>query len=828
MLLAPSPCPATRPVFVIDRYAFAAACCLLLSACGGGGVTDPSTPLPPPGGAAPTPGVASNARWSDPATWGGTVPAAGADVTIPADKRVLLDASPAALGRVTIEGALIFGDTDLTLSASTILVKPTGTLQIGTEARPHAQRATIILTGNLTQESGGFGAKVIGVEGTLDLHGETRTTWLRLARSATAGATSIELERSAGWRAGERIVLASTDFDPTQAEEAVIATASGSTITLTAPLRFSHYGEIQTVAGVRVDERGEVGLLSRNIVIRSADPVVNGEGGHLMFISGSTIRVEGIEVFQMGQKARLARYPIHWHMMGDVTGHYVRNVAVWKTFNRCITVHGTNQVVLQGNVCYDHLGHGYFLEDGGERGNVFRENLGLSTKRPATGEAILGSDSRPSTFWITNPDNSYLGNVAAGSAGIGFWIALPAAPTGLSTGQVSFPRRTPLRQFEGNTAHSNRDVGLNVDHGPRPDGTTETVSYTARQNPADGNSPSVETLFRTFAGWKNREAIWSRGGRHVFDDIMLADNVIGTTFPSNESFLRNATVIGETANSGGTQLPSTGFQIGFMHYDGRVGADNVTFANFRTVGGRQGGAFGIKLNNSFAIDPSNFVSRVRFVDANQVALQTPAADRDGSKMSVFFDSTGSVTGTPGRMVVANTPMLITPACTAEPAWNAFVCPLRYVALRIDADPSNQTVVPLTLMRDDGASVQLVGIGNAAGTTSGTDAHMNLPVGRRYRVTWPGGTAPSRPRFIFTRAQTADWIRLEVPYSTGNVLIFRNYNRSAVVTAAASIGEVDASTGDRFYYDAATGLLHLKLVAQNASSYGNTLFIEPRP
>lgn len=818
--------PDRLPAALSSRGALATL--LLLAACSGGGVTDPNSPLPPPGGGPANPGVTANLRWSDPATWGGTVPAAGADVTIPAGRQVQLDVSPPALGKLTIEGALVFGDADLDLTATTIHVRPGATLQVGTEARPYTRQARITLTGDLSRETAPFGAKVIGVEGTLDLHGETRTTWLRLNRTATAGATTIELERNPGWRAGERIVLASTDFDPNQAEEAVISAVNGSTLTLAAPLRFNHYGELQTIAGTRLDERGEVALLSRNIVIRSADPVTNGQGGHLMFLSGSTIRVQGVELFQMGQKNLLARYPIHWHLMGDVTGHYVRNVSVWKSFNRCITVHGTNQVVLQGNVCYDHLGHGYFLEDGAERGNTFRENIGLTTRRPAAGEMLLASDQRPSTFWITNPDNTYIGNVAAGSIGIGFWYAMPAAPTGLSTGQVAFPRRTPLRQFDDNVAHSNRDVGINVDHGARPDGTTETFGFTARQNPADGSSPVVESVFRNFVAWKNREAIWSRGSRQTYVGAILADNQIGVTFPSSETFLRDGIIIGESANNGGTPLPTTGFHIGFMFYDGRVGADNMTFANFRPAGSRASGALGIKLNNSFAIDPGNFGSRLCFVDANPVALQTPAAGRDGNKMSVFFDSTGNVTGTAGRMVVANTPIMLTPDCTAQAAWNAFVCPIRYVGLRVDADPSNQTVVPLRITRDDAVAVDLVGIGNdGAASMTGTDAHMNLPVGRRYRLAWPGGTAPSRPRLIFTRAQTGDWIRLEVPYPTGNVLVFRNFNRNAVVTAAASVAEVDASTGDRLFYDSAAGILHLKLQAQNGNSFGNTLFIEPR-
>ncbi len=121
------------------------------------------------------------------------------------------------------------------------------------------------------------------------------------------------------------------------------------------------------------------------------------------------------------QKKVLARYPVHWHLSGPVTNQYVKNSSIWKTFNRCVTIHGTDQVQLVRNVCHDHIGHGIFLEDGAERGNVIEGNLVLTTRQPATGEQLLASDATPASFWITNPDNVVRGNHAAGSRGFGFW-----------------------------------------------------------------------------------------------------------------------------------------------------------------------------------------------------------------------------------------------------------------------------------------------------------------------------------------------------------------------------------------------------------------------
>ena len=46
------------------------------------------------------------------------------------------------------------------------------------------------------------------------------------------------------------------------------------------------------------------------------------------------LRVDGVELHFMGQKGLLARYPMHWHVMGPVDGQYFTRSSVWKSFNR--------------------------------------------------------------------------------------------------------------------------------------------------------------------------------------------------------------------------------------------------------------------------------------------------------------------------------------------------------------------------------------------------------------------------------------------------------------------------------------------------------------
>src|SRR5690606_13430007 len=152
----------------------------------------------------------------------------------------------------------------------------------------------------------------------------------------------------------------------------------------------------------------------------------------------------------------------------------------------------------------------------------------------ASAQILIPSDNTVSTFWITNPDNIYRDNVAAGSDQIGFWFALPVHPTGEFEGtEISantWPRRTRMHEFSGNTAHSNFD-GLMFDRGPNPDGSFSVAGsnyHVAYSDPTDTNSEQLVSLFDNFTGYKNRNgAIWARGELHLYRNLKLADNAIG-------------------------------------------------------------------------------------------------------------------------------------------------------------------------------------------------------------------------------------------------------------------------------------------------------------
>jgi hypothetical protein len=70
-------------------------------------------------------------------------------------------------------------------------------------------------------------------------------------------------------------------------------------------------------------------LLTRNIKIQaSADAEQSFFGGHIMAMPSSHMYVEGVELRRMGQNLTLARYPMHWHLVGDAKGQYIKNAAI--------------------------------------------------------------------------------------------------------------------------------------------------------------------------------------------------------------------------------------------------------------------------------------------------------------------------------------------------------------------------------------------------------------------------------------------------------------------------------------------------------------------
>ena len=160
---------------------------------------------------------------------------------------------------------------------------------------------------------------------------------------------------------------------------------------------------------------------------------------------------------------------------------------------------------------YNTRGHAFFIEDGVETENRLEYNLGIQTQAVWS---LLVVDQTPAVFWITNPQNYLVGNVAAGSAAYGFWFRPLKHPDGANARTDVCPRKSPLGAFDDNVAHSTARHGMKLEflqpHAPK--------GYTC------GGTP-VNSTMRRFTSWANTmNGVWLRGNQNLrMDGFVIAE-----------------------------------------------------------------------------------------------------------------------------------------------------------------------------------------------------------------------------------------------------------------------------------------------------------------
>lgn len=668
--------------------------------------------------------------WSSPATWGGTVPAGlEEDVVIPAGLTVTLNTN-VECGAILVHGRFEVANADLALTCDSLIIQGAGAiLEIGTNSVRFTNKFTLTLKGDqseIFQPAGhpnnmGARALLALMGGTISIHGEDRVEWTRLGASATAGATSIAMSEPVDWRAGDTILICSSRTNWNEAEQREIDSVSpdGLTVFLESALAFPHSGNIQThtrqtdAKQWTADLRAEVGLLSRNIKIQgAADSVTLGHvnegfGAHVMIhgpmSNGGPVHpsgrafIKGVEIFRGGQKSLLARYPFHWHLcQGEGAGQYFNDNSVHLSFNRAITIHGTDFTTVGNNFCYDHLGHGIFLEDGAERFNSIRDNVVLLTKRPAAGEEVIPSDNSdnevqnrtPASFWITNPNNAFIDNVAAGTEGTGFWFIMPTSPVGPSGGLPYYsgdqPYKEPLGTFSGNKAHSCMN-GFDI--------FDRLTAGHAIQKNAGWDNATLHVM-DSCTWYANDTAVYAGIGTTGFqENVIYRDNV----FVDNRNGLMLATynITEESlfvADSGQGLL--SGDRGLYRTYDGAGTVRDCHFVGWDAPNANllanTGGATK-HVNHRFSGITTNHPGTVRAEVENFDILPPPDAHANHPGHPRFWsmilvDEDGSLSGQAGASVVSNQPFMLVGDEFQPPNWTRLFRSDHRFALAVEDNP----------------------------------------------------------------------------------------------------------------------------------------------
>jgi hypothetical protein len=587
-------------------------------------------------------------------------------------------------------------------------------------------------------------------------------------------------------------VIAPTDFfGVAQTERLTVEAVDGTRVQVSTPLQQARWGRLQYVSSsgmtltptndvtpLVLDERAEVGNLSRRIVIQGADDDRwrnDRFGAQIMVMNNASLRLDGVELRRVGQGGRLGRYPIHFHLLsydadgnwtGDATNNVISNSSIWNSANRCIVIHGTNGTTIRNNICYDIAGHAIFLEDAVERRNVIEGNLVLHVRQPP--QPLIASDRSsfrrgPSGFWLTNPDNTVRGNVAADTEGNGFWLAFPDQPLGVNKRVPIRPVHLPLGIFSHNVAHSNSKPGINIDFAPFDDeGNTKEIKYIPT---VDGEPFRYENRVRftlsDITTYKNNDnGLWNRVSWPDYVRFVSADNV-GMFFAGagDNGKIVDSLIIGESLNNQSPRPTTDQPNTAVASYHSTFDIDNNVIVNF-ALHNRQDRASGAFATNDYYTRP---VDRGLIRNPNNRLINTHPGRRvispnintptgNAALAGALWDPHG-YWGPAGNYWVYDIPFLtvgqecvaITPAGT-----NGKSCRGPYYGVggfRIDNGDPYKPRMPLTVTRLDASNQPIAQWIVAEGSGNGTNTfgimpwmrHFAAVPGGRYRVEFRDGT-----------------------------------------------------------------------------------------
>lgn len=825
--------------------------------------------------------------WSDVNTWNsGRLPQAGEEVTIPANMDVQLDIDPPALGGLVIKGNLSFAARNTHLVTAYILVQ--GSFNIGTEANPFTAKARITLTGSPDGNVHDMGNRALLIhDGEVNFFGSAPSvTWTQINAHAEPGTRRLILKESVNWHANDVLAIAPTDFYGIANTERLTLSSnvSGNQLMTNENLAEFHWGRLQYVTNsgmsltpdanftppatpfpTVLDQRAVVANLSRNIVIEGVDDNAwkdNGFGAHIMVMgagANSRLKMDGVEIRRAGQAGKIARYPLHWHLLSynlagkqlaDADDQFVRNSVIWNSANRCIVLHGTNGVTVKNNICHDILGHAFFLEDAVERRNVLEGNLALKVRNPIAAHRLQTHEGSvfqggSSGFWLTNPDNVVRNNWAADAEGNGFWMAFPRQPLGLSKKVVMKPDRVKHGIFEYNTAQSNRRPGVLLDWVPINDAGDVTPNKYIPTSDEDDDPSQVKRLrfeLKRLSIWKNGQGAYvNRVSNPDYVEWVTADNV-GTFFSGagDDGWILRHLVVGTSLNNRNTSREA---QVAFASYHSTFHMAQNVIVNMPFVSGQSSGAFKTDDYYITAVDKGTVRnSGNRLINSSPgyrtlaPALRSPVPPKENWTLAGALWDPYGYWGPVNNYWVYDIPFLTHGAvCEAVmPAGqNGTSCSGEYYGVGsfiTDFDTRTYSFkAPIEVIRQEHNGVEIGRWTVADGDVSnklGNMRHFAAREGGHYVLSFPGKplakmiemevTNAFRPTDHFMMAVAYDGIDNPTAYTispfghrSGAYVVPKGSPQRRDMSAATNLNEVQNSAGDRYWIDRTNQLIWFK-------------------
>jgi hypothetical protein len=431
---------------------------------------------------------------------------AGETVTLPPD---------ATFDAIEVAGTLrISREWPTTVRFTHMLILPGGRLDAGTEASPVCQPVHLVVRDvpiDLTRDPWQWGNGIVNF-GHQDRVGCAKPLgFTQLAQDAAAGATTLDLfEVPYGWTIGDRLILPDTrqmgqveragpHLEPRREEPVTITAIAGAKLSITPALSFSRPSILDPDGGLVL--RPRVANLSRNIVVRSENP--NGTRGHTANIGHEASwdirynefvglgRTQGVDLNNTSVEMtgtvnhtgtnQIGKYAEHDHHAGSslkVRQHLGNSYDGTGGTKWALAVHGTHDVLVEGNVCVDFQSGCFVTEDGYEVRNLFLRNFAAY----AVGNGINGKFNlvapnncpgcEGAAFWFRGAQQTVEGNEAWNSS-VGFQMfyrnqlgaSVPSVRGGPNDTTLAPTQALPV-SFAGNVAASNSATGFEEWNGP--------------------------------------------------------------------------------------------------------------------------------------------------------------------------------------------------------------------------------------------------------------------------------------------------------------------------------------------------------------------------
>ncbi len=240
----------------------------------------------------------------------------------------------------------------------------------------------------------------------------------------------------------------------------------------------------------------------------------------------------------------------------------------------------------------DIIGHAFFLENAVEVGNRFIGNLGMLVRSGF----VLPTDSQPTVFWITNPNNTFIRNVASGSDNTCFWYLGNFIPLNEEALSPVKPYQAPWGIFRDNVAHTCR-VGLRFDEGI--DSVTGEL-IDGKIDPLNQSGRTPIAIQGILVHHCYNMGLWIRtsiNGDFICQNCIVSDSKLAHRLAFHQQ-LKDSLVVGISENykcsmkynwpPNGTATSVAGCSLnssldlitGFAIYDGPSELDRVHFAGF--------------------------------------------------------------------------------------------------------------------------------------------------------------------------------------------------------------------------------------------------------